>query len=666
MNWILAISNFWERYRKTIRNVLYVLAALFLVIVLIEVFFHASATYFPGACTACHYEDFAYDAWKKSTHNNLNCAGCHHYRFGMYTGFILKYWAGFYSGHPIVDVKDEACFRCHAEHVMADTVYFRNNVHFNHSEHYRKVNRTVELRCSSCHTALEGKKHMEVSEENCFLCHFKGVKRGQSYTGCPSCHGTPKDIVQHGGYVFSHQSYLRLGVTCDQCHVDVTKGTGNVPERICRDCHVERLKFYGDAFRIHEIHVTRLDLKCFRCHTAIEHGEIRLVETLEVTCERCHGTSHSMQKEMYMGTGGRGVPDVPSRMFAAQVACDGCHPKMGEAGKLSPAEDLRLKRESCVRCHGEGFDRMLDDWLREMQQLVREVRPFVQRGTRLAQSVPENRVNAGKIKDLVEEAQYNLKFVVEGRGVHNIDYAVRLLKRSVEDVQQAFRLAGRAAPSVKDAVLTTSDGYCTAFCHHIVKPKKQLTFERIDFPHRMHSAELGLECTTCHSPDKHGLRVITKTECMNCHHEQQDIACTTCHVEQNELYTGNIRELGISDQPDVMAEAEVECSGCHDVSQSGEVLGLVAEACTSCHEEGYDEMLREWYNNLQDLMSRVIVWKQETQDKLRRGDIPKNQILEVRRKLSRAEKVLAFLEKARPVHNQALAEELLMEFVEDE
>ena len=41
----------------------------------------------------------------------------------------------------------------------------------------------------------------------------------------------------------------------------------------------------------------------------------------------------------------------------------------------------------------------------------------------------------------------------------------------------------------------------------------------IQFPHALHVKDVGIECTKCHSPEKHKMRIVTKSECMKCHHE---------------------------------------------------------------------------------------------------------------------------------------------------
>lgn len=242
---------------------------------------------------------------------------------------------------------------------------------------------------------------------------------------------------------------------------------------------------------------------------------------------------------------------------------------------------------------------------------------------------------------------------------NNIDYAVRLLKRSVQDANLALKLAGKSELSVQNAVLATDDAYCTAFCHHIEKPSDVVSFERIEFPHTLHTEGIGLPCTQCHSPDKHKMRVITRSECMNCHHEQQDIECRTCHPYQHELFTGNVPEIGVQDQPDVMAAAGLECSSCHDLSQTGEVLSLVSQMCLACHEEGYDKMAIDWHNEFLQKMAEATALLAEARKRIETGEISQDSARTLQQKLQWAENVLNVLEKAKPAHNPMLAEDLL-------
>ena len=65
---------------------------------------------------------------------------------------------------------------------------------------------------------------------------------------------------------------------------------------------------------------------------------------------------------MYMGLGGFGLVDVPSRMFAAKGSCEGCHLQQtatGINGSTGFASSHESRRQSCVRCHEAGYDAML-------------------------------------------------------------------------------------------------------------------------------------------------------------------------------------------------------------------------------------------------------------------------------------------------------------------
>jgi hypothetical protein len=105
-----------------------------------------------------------------------------------------------------------------------------------------------------------------------------------------------------------------------------------------------------------------------------------MIRALEVGCENCHKGLHSPQKDMYIGTGGAGVADTPSRMFAAQVSCEGCHTRAVHVGTPEFAEaSLEAERRSCVTCHGPGYDLMLDDWTREAGHLTKALEPELER-----------------------------------------------------------------------------------------------------------------------------------------------------------------------------------------------------------------------------------------------------------------------------------------------
>jgi len=198
--------------------------------------------------------------------------------------------------------------------------------------------------------------------------------------------------------------------------------------------------------------------------------------------------------------------------------------------------------------------------------------------------------------------------------------------------------------------VATPDGYCTDLCHARIGLPEQTDFEHMEFPHAVHVDDVGVECTTCHSPEQHKKRVITRSQCMSCHHEAEDIDCSHCHPATTALYTGEAKAWDAAGDPDFMFEAEVECLECHDLSADLD-LGAVQAACVDCHEPGYDEMLREWLTETQagvgGAQVRVAALREALAGPARRH--PK--ATEAEALLAGAERLIGLVDKGRGVHN---------------
>jgi hypothetical protein len=253
-----------------------------------------------------------------------------------------------------------------------------------------------------------------VSPEACFLCHFKGTGPAQALTSCTACHAAPGKALHAGRVAFDHDGYLQKGVACQQCHVQVVEGGGEVPQERCFSCHVERLEHYGDPEWLHARHAAEHGVDCLGCHEPIRHGQVRMIQALEEDCHSCHEALHSPQKSMYLGRGGRGVPDRPSGMFSAQVSCAGCHPT-GHDVRDTQEDRRRVQRQACVECHGPRYDRMADDWRREMGGLVEELGGELERGETELKRRPRP-----EPQRWLEQARHNYELVRVGKGAHNV------------------------------------------------------------------------------------------------------------------------------------------------------------------------------------------------------------------------------------------------------
>ncbi len=624
------------------------------------------AAYFPKSCVVCHYMDPFYDQWKTSRHADVSCIKCHSFSPMFITVTTLKYWTGLYNPRPHANVPDKLCLSsgCHAERIEKGQAKLGGIV-FDHQEHMTKLKRGEKLRCTSCHYSIVQGEHISVDTSVCFLCHFKGISQGQALGGCPGCHGTPKKTVDHSGFSFSHDSYLKIGVQCKQCHLRVAEGDGEVEDSRCFNCHVGRLQGKTDPLALHRTHVTLNAIQCVQCHEKIRHGEVELVKTFEVQCDSCHKKLHNYQKEMYMGAGARGVADTPSRMFSAQVACDGCHTKsveVQESGVAFPGErKLTAERKSCVACHGKNYDRMLDDWVHASRVLVADMGAIVASGEAAVGTGPAKSKKLAEARALVADARANWNLLKAGRGAHNIEYAYKIVREGYEQVSTAYKTAGVSGGPPRPAILASSAAYCMTLCHQRVRPPRELFFQEMEvrFPHSLHVEDVGIQCTKCHSPDKHKMRIVTKSECMSCHHESRDIDCGQCHKAHKALYEGKVKPFGVSPSPDVMAEAGITCTECHELKQGTQTVLTVKGKCEECHSEKYGKMLIGWKEEITAKENAIAVGLEEAREYLERSGKIGKSVEEERKLLKGAETNYEIVSNGRGTHNYELSKELL-------
>ncbi len=239
----------------------------------------------PLLCNSCHIMKPYVAAWKASKHRNVTCVQCHYppgFRDTIWVKYqavsqVVKWATQTYNSKPFAEVEDASCLRsgCHERRLLEGKVTFKRGIIFDHRPHLEEV-RGRQLRCTSCHSQIVVRTHIEVRESTCFLCHFKGMKTGRALTpiaGCTGCHGTPKGDVVVGSLRFNHEDVQRRGVACQQCHLNVIDGDGAAPRERCFTCHnqPEKLQRFTDTAFIHTFHVTGDNIDCLRCHTEIKH-----------------------------------------------------------------------------------------------------------------------------------------------------------------------------------------------------------------------------------------------------------------------------------------------------------------------------------------------------------------------------------------------------------
>ena len=381
--------------------------------------------------------------------------------------------------------------------------------------------------------------------------------------------------------------------------------------------------------------------------------------TSDLDCRQCHQGSHGGVVGMYLGMGGRGTPMIPSHMFQVRVQCVACHivPKVdgGSAGLVG--QTFRPTEQACVNCHGEKYRGMLQRWVDTLAKMREVLAPKVSAARAALGEAGEASPKRARAERLTSDAEYNMKFVVLGKGVHNVFYAADLLKLSNSWVDEALPLLGKPAFKSDDALVR--GGYCAVLCHSTagVKQPEIVTYQKQRIPHVRHVTEFGAVCTVCHSAEVHKAVTATPATCTGCHHSAQNERCESCHRAQSAFYRGQVNPLGVKVEPNAMAEV-VSCTGCHDWSRKHS-RQAVGEKCVGCHDAAYTSFVSEWTTGLDKQAAT-------TRDALRSAELALARERRAGRRLPDAEalvrqarEALTLVQKARGAHNPSGADSVL-------
>jgi hypothetical protein len=131
-----------------------------------------------------------------------------------------------------------------------------------------------------------------------------------------------------------------------------------------------------------------------------------------------------------------------------------------------------------------------------------------------------------------------------------------------------------------------------------IKPKPQ---QPIDFPHKIHTADIGVGCTDCHTGVEKGPRagIPSINVCMSCHEDIGDAAdpriqALRDHAKRNEdmawqrVY-GFVEESHVRFNHAPHIRAKVDCANCHgDLTQmtvAQRVVDHTMGFCINCHKQ---------------------------------------------------------------------------------
>jgi hypothetical protein len=203
---------------------------------------------------------------------------------------------------------------------------------------------------------------------------------------------------------------------------------------------------------LHRSHVTAHKVECSGCHVQIEHSLIAGAReeslpsarfgTDSGTCGSCHEKMHGGPREMFRGIGGRGVPDMPSPMARARVNCIACHTikhSDDQAADIS-GQTFVAKQERCDYCHGDKYKGSLDDWRKQITLGLAKAETALAAAKSFQSGTAPSTETALKAAQLLDDAEYNIRFVKLAHGIHNVTYATALLNVAVERSHEAQAL----------------------------------------------------------------------------------------------------------------------------------------------------------------------------------------------------------------------------------
>ncbi|MDH4219698.1 MAG: cytochrome c3 family protein [Candidatus Aminicenantes bacterium] len=183
-------------------------------------------------------------------------------------------------------------------------------------------------------------------------------------------------------------------------------------------------------------------------------------------------------------------------------------------------------------------------------------------------------------------------------------------------------------------------------------------YDDTDLMHTRHIHESKIECNQCHMEIQHKIvkDIEAIADCRSCH--------TDFHKAQKILYTGE-GGRGISHpMPNIMLEKGLSCKGCH-IFHEGKGGRLIesdtyfseAEACESCHGQGFSRILKDWeISTTKKLRQIKSIYSRVNQEINRTKHSSQNKAKDL------LEDVLFNIEivdKGKSVHNISFSQELL-------
>lgn len=609
------LKEFYKSGGKLLRITKYFVSIVVLLLILTAI--SAEYTSRPSFCPTCHYMETFYQSWRTSAHNKVDCVECHFEPGisgtvrGKLNGLvqIVNYVSLTYKKRkPWAEIPDNTCARsgCHERQALQDTTYEFKGIQFSHKNHLQELKRGKTLKCTSCHSQIVQGSHIEVTSATCFNCHFKKSDdpehKYDKLSNCTTCHDWKKTTKeQMANFRYDHTSVVQNDISCLSCHTNTVEGNGDVGKERCFQCHFEndRLDKYDDTEFMHKVHISEHSVKCFVCHTPIQHKIRKIDPTAPPDCQSCHSDAHTSQVSLYTGENGFGTEKNPSIMYMNGINCRGCH-IFHETDKKD-IKTFKAGESSCEKCHGKGYDNLIKQWEEASVKRVAAINSIYK--TVSYQISSSGSGNKKESEELLEQAHHNIRIVEVGKSVHNIQFSDQLLIAAYNLMKKSLTLIGS---NVNLPSFESSAEFIPNECYNCHSGIQEISVKKFDmkFSHNLHIVKNRIACVKCHSNAReHGELIVNKENCNACHHTRvnTDQECAKCHKFQTDIYSGNYMN---KNQPDLMKQEGVSCIDCH--SDAVKIIKPPKERmCLKCHDDSYNDMGIDWKEDVKKLLKQA-------------------------------------------------------------
>jgi hypothetical protein len=607
-----------KRFFKNVRGFrrFFLFFGIYILLFIIILAASAEFTSRPSFCPTCHYMETFYQSWRTSAHNKIDCVECHFEPGisgtirGKLNGLvqIVNYVSMSYKKRkPWAEIPDNTCARsgCHETQALQDTTYNFKGIQFNHKHHLQELRRGKTLKCTSCHSQIVQGSHIEVTETTCFTCHFKKSDdpehKYEKLSNCITCHDwKSKTKEEMAAYRYDHTVVAQNNIPCTGCHTNTIAGNGDVGKERCFQCHfeTERLDKYDDTKFMHETHITKHTMKCFVCHSPIQHSIQKIDPKSPPDCISCHTNAHTSQVSLFTGENGNNVEKSPSVMYLNGINCKGCH--ILHETDTKDINTSKANVNSCEQCHGKGYDNLVKTWKEATEKRVAVINSIYKTVSFQVNSSKSS--NIQEAQKLVDDAFHNIRIVEVGKSVHNITFSDKLLVAAYDLMKKSLTVIGsplNLPMFTPSSELIPNECYS---CHSGIQEISKKKFD-MNFSHNMHIVKEKIVCEKCHSNvQKHGELVINKEGCNSCHHNKgkTNESCAKCHDFQNTMYDGNYFK---KNQPDYMKQGGVNCIDCHAIGDK--ILKPKNDICIKCHDDSYKSTADDWKNDVKKLIKEA-------------------------------------------------------------